>query len=591
MKFLPFGASLVSLVLLSSLAESQPLAPQSTTYDYSPYEQETIDLTLDRMRTEVDPSPEGKTVEAIDIVTLEVIEPRDPAPRFLNVFHVVSQRTTIEREVLVQPGDSYRKVLVDETARNLRDLPQLSVVICIPVRGSRPDRVRLLVITKDIWSLRLNSDVRYSSGGLEYLVLQPSEINLLGSHHTISARYELDPASWVAGAQYVVPRVTDYHLRASILGNVIINRDTGQTEGSSGGVSLGRQLLTTQTPWSWLTSTAWLNQVTRRFVNAKLATFDAAATPEDDGIPYAYRTRRLAHRTSVTRSYGWGIKNDVSFGAEYDFREYEVPEAGTMNPVAVQAFRDARVPSDSTRLSPFVQYAGYATDFVRVLDFETLGLQEDFRLGHSLILKLYPASEHVGSTRSLIGVFAAAQYTIPFIDGLVRVSVESETEAESDGLADGSIQGNWRVITPRLGVGRLLVDSFVLHRYRNFMNQSTFLGGNNRLRGYPSNYFVGDSVVVSNFEYRSRPVEILKLQVGGAAFYDVGSTYDAVDAFDVNQSVGFGVRALFPQLDRVAFRLDIGFPLVKGGLPEGVAPVSFFGAIEQAFPMPSIQAP
>lgn len=164
-------------------------APSSTTYDYSPYEQEAIDLTLKRLHAKIDPSPEGKIVEAIDIVTLEVIEPRDPLPGFLNVFHVVSRRSTIEREVLIKKGETYMQVRADETARNLRRLPQLSVVICLPLRGSTPQRVRLLVITKDIWSLRLNSDVRFSSGGLELLALQPSEINLFGTHHTATLRF------------------------------------------------------------------------------------------------------------------------------------------------------------------------------------------------------------------------------------------------------------------------------------------------------------------------------------------------------------------------------------------------------------------
>jgi hypothetical protein len=593
----PATASVVLASILAptpALADSlsgEPPAPLSATYDYSPYEQEAIDLTLERLGLDVEPSPEGKTVERIEIVTLEVIEPRDPAPGFLNVFHVVSKRATIERELLVQAGEPYRKVLVDETARNLRSLAQLSVVLCVPVRGTTPDRVGLVVITKDIWSLRLNSDVRYSSGGLELLVLQPSEINLLGSHHTISARYELDPASWSTGAQYIIPRLTDHQLRVSAYGNVIVNRDSGNTEGSFGGVSVGRQLLTSRTPWSWLTSTAWLYQTTRRFVDARLTTFDAEVTPQDDAIPYEYKTRRILHRSSVTRSYGWAVKNDFSFGAEYDAREYEVPESETVDPAALQEFRDVRVPSSSTRLSPFVQYTGYTTDFVRVLDFETLGLQEDYRLGHSAIVKLYPASEDLGSTRTLFGVFAAAQYTVPFIDGLVRVGVESETEMEPDRLADGSIQGSWRVITPRLGFGRLLVDTVVLHRYRNFLNRMSLLGGNGRLRGYPSNYFVGESVAASNLEYRSRPVEILTLQLGGAAFYDAGVVRDGVKTFDVHQSAGFGMRALFPQLDRVVFRVDVGFPLAEGGLPEGVAPVSFFAALEQAFPMPNIQPP
>ena len=51
----------------------------------------------------------------------------------------------IEREVLVKVGERYSQVLVDETAKNLRSVRQLSVVLAIPVMGSKPGTVRLLV--------------------------------------------------------------------------------------------------------------------------------------------------------------------------------------------------------------------------------------------------------------------------------------------------------------------------------------------------------------------------------------------------------------------------------------------------------------
>ena len=586
---------LAAALLASGVARALPpdpsSEPESTTYEYSPYEQEAIDLTLESLGTEIEPNPEGKTVERIEIVVLDVIEKRDPVPRFLNIFHAKSRRYTIERHVLLEQGQPYRTVLADETARSLRSLLQLSVVICVPIKGSTPDKVGLLVIAKDVWSMRLNWDVKYSNGGLEELMLQPCEANLLGTHHTISLTFELDPAAWALGTQYTIPRVTDYQLQAVADANMIVNRHSGESEGSYGSFSLGRELLSSTTPWSWLTSTAWLHRTTRRFVNAELATYDAEITPQDDRIPFSYKTRNLLHRTALTRSYGWAVKNDVSVGAEYDRREYEVPAVEGVEPTALDAFREDRVPVSTTRLSPYVQYIGYTTDFVRVLDFETLGLQEDYSLGHRVILKVYPASSELGSTRSLFGVFAAAQYTIPFIDGLVRVGVESETEAEKERLADGSIQGNWRVITPRLGFGRLLVDALVLHRYRNFQNRFSMLGGDNRLRGYPTNYFVGESVVANNLEFRTRPVEWHKIQLGAAAFYDVGGTFDESEALDLSQSGGFGLRTVFPQLERVVFRLDVGFPIERSGLPPGVAPVSFFASFHQPFGMPNVKPP
>src|SRR5262249_2062677 len=154
------------------------------------------------------------------------------------------------------------------------------------------------------------------------------------------------------------------------------------------------------------------------------------------------------------------------------------------------------------------------TTFMRVLDLETLALQEDVRLGHDVWLKIYPITHALGSSRTFLGTYAAAQYTVPLGDGLARLGVETVNEAESARLADASVNVHLRIVTPRLGFGRFVFDSDVINRYRNYLNQRSYLGGDSRLRGYPTAFLVGKDVVSSNFEYRSRPIQILSCQVG-----------------------------------------------------------------------------
>ena len=93
----------------------------------SPYETAQIVRSLTRLHATIDPEPDGKIVEDIDVVPLEVIEEDDPAPLFLNIIHTTTRITTIRREVLVEPGEPYRQYRL---------------------------HVRVLIITKDVWSLR-----------------------------------------------------------------------------------------------------------------------------------------------------------------------------------------------------------------------------------------------------------------------------------------------------------------------------------------------------------------------------------------------------------------------------------------------------
>lgn len=217
----------------------------------------------------------------------------------------------------------------------------------------------------------------------------------------------------------------------------------------------------------------------------------------------------------------------------------------------------------------------------------------------------YPVLHALGSSRDLVGVSGRAGYSLALGDGLVGGSVSSFMEVQTsaagnapgDGqVTDASFAASLGAVTPRIGVGRLVMNSSFQNRYRNYLNARTFTGGADRLRGYPSNMFFGKDTVFFNLEFRSRPIEILKAQIGGVLFYDVGDATPRFwcddgfrcHGFDPKQSVGFGVRALFPQVNRAVFRFDLAFPMKRGPFPETgmstvVDPFGFYFAFEQAF--------
>jgi hypothetical protein len=76
------------------------------------YEQELIERTLQRLRLEPEPSPEGKIIDGIVIDRHPIIEKSDPWPNWLNWFHVLTREQTIRRELLFTEGQPYREELV-----------------------------------------------------------------------------------------------------------------------------------------------------------------------------------------------------------------------------------------------------------------------------------------------------------------------------------------------------------------------------------------------------------------------------------------------------------------------------------------------
>lgn len=173
----------------------------------SPYEAESLRAALARLSRRIDPSPEGKILEGIDVVPLEVIEDRDPAPSFLNVLHWTTRASVIRREVLLAVGEPYRQYRVDETVRDLQGFQQLSLVLATATVGSAPDRVRLLVVTKDTWSLRSQFEIKAGSGGLDLLRFEPTERNLGGTLDSVLGRIELYPESLTLGGGVYIPRL------------------------------------------------------------------------------------------------------------------------------------------------------------------------------------------------------------------------------------------------------------------------------------------------------------------------------------------------------------------------------------------------
>ncbi len=555
--------------------------------EYSGYERETLSEVLARRGTKLVVAPEGKTIEGIDIEVLNIIEQRDPAPNFLNWFHANSRDYVISREVLLRPGDDYDQQLVDESQRNLRGLRQLSLVLCVPVQGSRPDAVRLLVIVKDVWSLRLNSDFRFKAGQLEYLFLQPSEENLLGTHRRVAGAFTYKPDTIAVGARFVDPRMASSRYQWSADANIIINQSTGKPEGSYGFVTYGLPLYSLRQKWGWGADIQWRSEVTRRFVGVTLATYDADLTPEDDAIPYVYDTDILKGRIAVTRSFGYEVKHDLQLGMEASRSAYRTGDLAGYNPIAVSQFENEALPVSDTRIGPYLQYHLHMNSFWTLLDVETMGLQEDYRLGPELYLRAYPVIEPLGSTRNLIGGYAAAAYTHLFGDGLARGYAASTVEVDTarENLATVQLQGGLRVVGPRMGIGRFLYDGTVLFRLREYLNSRSYIGGNGRLRGYPSDAFEGKDMVASNLEFRTRPIQLWTVQAGAVAFYDVGDAFDGFARLRPKQGAGFGLRLAFPQLGRIVTRIDWGFPLTPeastGGIAEGLV-VTF----RQAFGTP-----
>lgn len=571
-----------------ALALGPPRAARADAGELSEFEQRTLDENLARLGNglALDDAPDGKLIDHVDVVTLEVFDEHDPVPDFLNWIHGTTRERVVRRELLFREGERYSTARIEESARNLRDLRQLSLVLVVPVRGTSDDRVRVVVLVRDTWSLRLNWDVAVADAELVELTLNPSEENVLGTHLSVGGLFVLDPGTYSIGAVATQRRILGTELQASLSANVIYDRSSGEREGEFGAFSYRLPLLSTDQRWGFGTNVYVYRGVTRRYIGVRPALFDARATPGFyDRIPIAYHTDRQVGGFEVVRSFGGSVRNDVSLGIEVDRRSYSHDPPPDVAPEAEREFQRTWLPTSDTRISPFVQLRTREERHLRTIGLETLALQEDVRLGAQALLRLYPASSAVGSTRSLLGSFAGVAYTLAPADGVVRAVVEHQLEYDLAGRHVAEIVGRLRLSSPRFALGRFVADGSVFSRYQNYLKRRTALGGETRLRGYAASEFTGSDGVVANAELRTRSIDVLSVQVGLAAFYDVGHVARRFSELSARQSVGLGFRVLIPQLDRVVFRVDWATPLSRGYDP---IPGAFFATFGQAFSMPEL---
>jgi hypothetical protein len=460
------------------------------------------------------------------------------------------------------------------------------VVLIVPVRGAADDRLRLVVVVRDIWSLRLNWDVAAANAEIVELELNPSEENVLGTHLSVGGLFSLDPGTYSFGGLASQRRILGTELEASISGNLIYRRSDGKPEGSSGSFSYRKPLVSSDQRWGFGTIVYFFDGVTRSYLGTEQATFDAEATPGvDDAIPIAFSSERHVGGFEVVRSFGSAVRSDLSLGVEADRRSYGHDPLPGVAPEAEGEFRRTWLPVSDTRLSPFAQLRMREERFLRTTELETLGLQEDVRLGAQALLRVYPASKSVGSTRTLLGSFAGVAYTATASDGLVRAVLDHRLEYELEGRHVATVAGRLRLASPRFPLGRFVADGLVLSRYQNYLNRRASVGGDTRLRGYAASEFSGTDALLANAELRTRGIDVLSVQVGLAAFYDVGHIADSLAALDARHSLGLGFRFLIPQLDRVVFRVDWGVPLSRGYDP---LPGAFFATFGQAFSLPEL---
>lgn len=656
--FWPFAALIVPLA---------GTAPRSARGATATYEDALVARALRRTGLRPDPAPAGKTIGRVVVMRYDVIEARDPWPHWLNTLHVTTRERVIRQELLLHPGERFDAALVAESERNLRALPILAVARLVACRAAEPQRVDLLVVVKDLWSLRLNMVYGQTGSLLSALDFTPTEENLFGRYKRLSLHVALSQLELslplpfplvlfttgrvlrdrlVLGQAYFDRRLLGSRLRLlqqldlRVEGRVPCGgsvgelrsadprlwcptRPAGTPSGLFARLRLDQPLYALAAPWGFHVD-AWLDSQTIRAyrqhgplvddrlppgerpgLSLETVTFTDHPDGQRRNVPYVYEQNRLVASAGVVRSFGGRLRHDLSWGL-LAYRLAFLPPAGfPFDDLTRRWFVAATLPRSESAAAFYLRYGTRPTRFVRRRDLRGFALTEDYALGPALGLELRAAQNLVDGAQAFGEGFADLRWRWQLGDQLLTTTLAATARLQG-GLASGSatttagdpmglrsaspdpwvnqrFEASLYHVAPRWGWGRLHSYAALVLRRDDLDRGVSRLGGagdsapgfdapgndHATLRGYPSSAYAGRNLLRLHGEYRTLPVALWTIHLGGVVFYDSGSAWGSPGPgrlgprFGWHHSLGLGLRAVLPQFDRDTLRIDLGLPLER----------------------------
>ena len=522
------------------------------------YEDRLIDWALETHGREREPNPDGKRIEEVIIASEEIFAPSDPYPLFLNIFHKRTRESVIRREVLLNEGDAWEPSHALETERNLRRLFILAVVKVVPVKGQNGG-VGLMVVTKDRWSLRLTNSFTLIGSLLQYLSLELVEVNFNGWGQRLSANMVLRLDTVSVGQSFIERRLFGSRFYFGETASIVLNRQTGRPEGTSGTVSVGRPVITLDQQWGALVTGSWNVRKRRVFRGANIWQLPYPDENGTETVPYVYDVRELTVEASGTRSFGRALKVDLTGAVGGYLHQYTPARESNLTGAQAEWLNANYLPrsEDVTYLSAFAR--AYPSNFKVLRNIDTYQLSEDYQLGW-LVQAGARWAVPLGNPNHFLELAAAVRYRFLKGDDLFTVSLASGVR-----LRAGQEAANQRVAaelinySPELFGGRLVTRVVVDFKWNDLDHRQLLLGGSTGLRGAFADQLSGRQMILGNVEYRARAFELWTTWIGMVLFYDVGSAFDVTPQFV--HTTGIGFRVLLPQLNREVLRIDFGFVL------------------------------
>ncbi len=539
---------LAPFLLLSWLAAAPATVPTTTPASVAtePTRAEATAETQPQLPSPEDLEQYGATIGRIEISGGDIFDPSDPAENYrlytlANRLHIKTRQRVILQLLLFEAGDPYSRYLSDESERILRSQRYLyDAQIRAIAYDEETNVVDLVVVTRDVWTLKVGLSIARSGGENETRVeLEDSNFLGTGKELTLKRSEDVDRTSYLV--RYRDPNV----------GGRKVQLETSYQDNSDGFkhfVQVLRPFVSLQEHWA--------------------AGFEAHDLDRVDPIyQLGEEVDEFRHRQTYIDAF-WGRSNGLQgdtshrwlFGFTYLEDRFGRAQ-GKPEPTTVL--------EDRTLSYPWIGFQSVQNRYRETRNLNRIGRTEDLELGRKVDLRLGLSPTLLGSDEDRLITSGAFSFsTVPRDDHLLQVQTYASARWSDSGVENlhlgGALRYYLRMNQHQVFFATLEAD---LMENRDPENQ-LLLGGDSGLRGYPLRYQDGDRRLLLTLEQRLftdwHPFRLAR--VGGAVFLDVGRAWFSGNETEFDQGwltdVGFGLRL---SSSRSGFgsmlHLDVAFPL------------------------------
>lgn len=521
---------------------------------------------FDRVR---DSEPVGKRIGSILIYASEVFgEESLFFLRAANHLRIKTRDSVIREELLLKEGDFFDWGLVEENELHLIGSGFSSVVVIVPVEPlekDRSDEVDLLVVTRDIWSLRLSSDFETAGSVLNYAFLSLTDTNLFGYNKRAQFSFLLRQRDYDVGARYTDPNLVGERYLLDLNQGFVMNRESGDLEGHYAGIFFGLPLYSRRSTFGYDLSLSYRSDVYRNLIGEDIAPFEIDGVEEEGVIPWEYPRLSVSGSAIFKRAYGYKYRNIFRFG--YGARSFKpsVPDDLPEGSLTAEIFRLSLESWDQFSSYFITGYRFFEWRYLRLYNYNTYALAEYISLGPGADFETnWASSALLGSDRDYLYFTSTLWWTWGlYRDSTARVSLKGSTRLE------GTFQSKYvgtsaDIIFPSLGpVGRFVFSGGVDVVLDPISNGNPIFarGGEMGLRGLMYRSLQGDNFLQTNLEFRSGSLKMGPIRVGMVAFHDMGGVFQVGEGSAPIHSFGSGLRILILSTNRDVLRIDYGVPV------------------------------